>query len=120
MTPAPAASAAGAFVCADVKERDNLALYVLNATTQYLYHHDEDAWHQIPSLALAGTFGAGACGTRSRWSGTITATGGATTNLTTTATINGLIRGATIRFLSGTAANILQERVVSDIKLNAG
>ena len=61
MTPAPVASAAGSFFILDAKERDNLGLYVVNATTQYHYHHDEDAWVQIPSLALAGTFGAAAC-----------------------------------------------------------
>lgn len=83
-----------------------MGLYVQSATVQYLYHHDEDAWVQIPSMALAGTFGAGACGARSRWSGTVTANGGSTTSLTTTGAINGLVLGATIRFLSGTAGNI--------------
>ncbi len=39
-------------------------MYVLSATVQYLYHFDEDAWVQIASGALAGTFGAGACGAR--------------------------------------------------------
>ncbi len=58
MTPAPTASVAGAFMVTDSKERDNLGLYVVSATVQYLYHHDEDAWVQIPSLSLAGTFGA--------------------------------------------------------------
>lgn len=56
MTPSPIASNAGSFVIADSKERDNMALYVLSATVQYLYHHDEDAFVQIPSLALAGTY----------------------------------------------------------------
>ena len=49
MTPAPSASAAGAFVVTDAKERDNTAMYVVSTTVQYLYHFDEDAWVQIPS-----------------------------------------------------------------------
>jgi len=104
MTPAPVATAAGAFIVTDNKERDNLALYVVNATTHYLYHHDEDAWVQIPSLALAGTFGAGSCGTRRRWSNTLTANGGSTTTATTTANISGLCIGKTVRFLTGANA----------------
>ena len=59
MTPAPVATAAGAFVVHDGADLDNLALLVASATTHYLYHHDEDAWVQIPSGALAGTFGRG-------------------------------------------------------------
>lgn len=104
MTPAPVASAAGSFVVCDVYERDNLALFVQTASVHYLYHHDEDAWVQIPSLSLAGTFGAGATGARRRWSSTITATGGSTTTATTTAAINGLCIGKTVRFLTGSQA----------------
>ena len=92
MTPSPVASSAGSFVVADAVERDDRAMFISSATVQYLYNHVEDGWAQIPSMALAGTFGAGACGARSRWSGTVTATGGTTTSLTTTATINGMIK----------------------------
>ena len=113
MTPAPAASVAGSFVIVDSKEEDNLALYVVNATVHYLYHHDEDAWVQIPSGALAGTFGAGACGTRSRFSTTITANGGSTTTATTATAITGLCKGKKIRFLTG--ANIGLERVITGV-----
>ena len=58
MTPTPTASTAGSFVVTDVSEVLNLAIFVSSATVQYLYHHDGDAWVQIPSGALAGTFGA--------------------------------------------------------------
>lgn len=101
MTPAPANSAAGSFIIAGQFGINNLALYVVNATTQYLYHHDEDAWVQVPSLALAGTFGAGACGSLARWSNTLTANGGSTTTATTATGISGLCVGKTIRFLTG-------------------
>ncbi len=49
MTPAPIASVAGCCVTTDVYENDNLALLLTNATIHYLYHHDEDAFVQIPS-----------------------------------------------------------------------
>ena len=118
MTPAPVASAAGSFVVIDSKEEDNLALYVVSATVHYLYHHDEDAWVQIPSGALAGTFGAGACGARSRYSTTITANGGSTTTATTATAITGLCIGKTIRFLTG--ANIGREATITGAIINPG
>ena len=118
MTPAPAASAAGSFVVTDSKEHDNLAIYVVSATVHYLYHHDEDAWVQIPSGALAGTFGAGACGARSRFSTTITANGGSTTTATTATAITGLCRGKTIRFLTG--ANIGLQATITGVIINPG
>lgn len=107
MTPAPAATAAGSFVIADDAEgRDNLALYMVSASVMHLYHHDEDSFVQVPapSPVFGGTFGAGTCGTRVRWSATVTATGGSTTTATTTAAINGLCIGRTVRFLTGTQA----------------
>ena len=104
MTPAPVASAAAMFVVFDQNDVDNLALYITSNTSAYLYHHDEDAWVQIASPALAGTFGAGACGASSRWSNTVTANGGSTTTATTTAAITGICIGRTVRFLTGANA----------------
>lgn len=118
MTPAPTASAAGAFVVAGNDNINNLALYVVSATAQYLYHHDEDSWVQIPSGALAGTFGAGACGAYWRWSNTITANGGSTTTATTTATITGLCVGKTVRFLTG--ANAGREATITGVIIVPG
>jgi hypothetical protein len=106
MTPAPAATVAAAFIAFDPNDVQNLALYVVSNTVAYLYHHDEDAWVQIASPALAGTFGAGACGTTYRWSNTVTANGGSTTTATTTASITGLCIGRTIRFLTGANAGV--------------
>lgn len=110
MTPAPVGSTAGMCVIADVKEYDNLALYLTGTITSYMYHHDEDAWVQLPSPALAGTFGAGTCGTRSRWSSTLTATAGSTTTAVV-GNITGLCIGKTVRFLSG--PNIGIDRVIT-------
>lgn len=118
MAPVPTATAAGAFVVCDSSNVDKLALVVSNASTQYLYHHDEDAFVDMPSGALAGTFGPGACGGRMRWSNTVTATGGTTTTATTTANINGLAVGKRIRFISG--ANTGLETVCTGVIINPG
>lgn len=99
MTPAPTATVAAAFMAFDPNDVANLALYVASSTLAYLYHHDEDAWVQIASPALAG-----ACGACYRWSNTITANGGSTTTATTTASITGLCIGRTVRFLTGANA----------------
>jgi hypothetical protein len=117
-TPAPVASAAAMFMCADPKQNNNLTLYVTSATVQYLYHHDEDAFVQIPSGALAGTFGAGACGTIARWSSTVTASGGSTTTATTAAAITGLCIGRTVRFLTGLNAGV--EATITGAIINTG
>lgn len=118
MTPAPVASAAAAFMVVDGNEIDNLWLYVVNATTQYYYHHDEDAWIQIPSLALAGAFAAWACWARGRWSNTFTANGWATNSITTTATITGLAIGWKVRMLTG--SQIGKEATVTWVIINPG
>jgi hypothetical protein len=118
MSPAPVNTAAGSFMITDVKETENLALFMVSSTVHYLYHNDEDSWIQITSGVLGGSFGAGSCGAKSRFSGTITANGGTTTTATTTTSINGLCRGKTIRFLSGT--NIGIERTITNILINPG
>lgn len=116
MTPAPVASVIGSFVIADPNESKNMAMLVTSAVAQYLYHHDEDAWIQIPSMALAGVFGAGACGGRVRWSNLLTANGGSTTSVTTTANITGLAVGRTIRFRTGANAGL--DAVVTEVIIN--
>lgn len=122
MTPAPAATVAGAFVIAPDSGNFVNALYVLSATAHYLYDHDEDAYAQIPSGALAGTFGAGACGVYHPWSINYTANGGSTTSVTVAAgthNITGRAVGQTIEFISaGTASGF--RTTVSGILNNAG
>ena len=113
MTPAPANTSAGAFMISSLEEDDKIAMYVASATVHYLYHADEDAWVQIPSGALAGTFGAGSCGVKTRWSNTYTANGGSTTTATTATQLTGLVKGYTLRVLTGANAGL--ERVVTDI-----
>lgn len=121
MTPVPSATVAGAFVASPDSGNWNNALYVLSATVHHLYNHDEDSFMQIPSGALAGTFGAGACGVFHPWSITYTANGGSTASVTVAAgthNITGRIVGQTIEFLTGASAG--QRSTVTSILNNAG
>ena len=118
MSPAPVNTAAGSFIITDVKEDDNVVMYVQSATVQYLYHNDEDGWVQVLSGALGGVFGAGVCGHKSRWGNTLTTNGGSTTTATTATAVNGLGRGAVIRFLTG--ANVGLERTITDMLITPG
>lgn len=123
MMPAPTVTAAGAFVISPTTSNRRYSLLVSSATVHYLYDHNEDDWLPIASGALAGTFGAGACGAHLAWSTTYTATGGSTTTVTVnsaTHNINGNVVGDEIEFLSGTAGNIGQRRTITNIKTNVG
>lgn len=116
MTPAPTASVAGAFVVAAGSSHRDVAMYVTSATVQYIYSHDEDGWLQIPSAALAGTFGAGACGAYSPWSIAYTANGGSTTTVTVAAAthnITGSAVGKTIEFISSGTNTGLRRKVTN-------
>jgi len=104
MCPAPIATTAGSFAITDTAEEDKYTMLVFGGGTQMLYNRDEDSWLQIQSANPTGSFGAGSCGGRSRWSATVTATGGSTTSVVTTAGISGLALGKTIRFLTGNNA----------------
>jgi hypothetical protein len=89
-------------------------MLVTAVNSAYLYTPSQDGYNQLPSPALAGTFGAGACGAVSRWSSTLTATtGGTTTALPTATKLYGKLIGLTVRFLTGTAANIGLEREIT-------
>lgn len=108
MTPSPVATAAAMFMVAPDSGNFDLAMLVTSATIQYLYHHDEDSFTQIPSGALAGTFGAGACGVYHPWSIPYTANGGSTTQVTVAAATHNLcgeLVGKTIEFISAGIAS---------------
>lgn len=118
MMPAITASAAGNFVVADPLGIDNEALYIATNTVHYLYHQDEDDWAQITSGAFAVAIAAGACGTYYPWSTTYVANSGTTTTISVpAATYNlcGKVKGKTVEFLSGTAANVGLRRTISQI-----
>lgn len=123
MMPTITATAAGSFVIPGTFANCRYALYIVSATVHYLYDHIEDDWLPIASGALAGTFGAGACGTHLSWSTNYTANGGSTTTVTVasaTHNINGNVVGDTIEFLTGTAGNIGLRRTITAIKTNIG
>lgn len=104
-TPAPAATVAGAFVASSRHYRQQ-QLYVVSATVQYLYSPLEDAWVQIPSGALAGTFAVGACGTATSVGPSGTATAGTTSTITTGLTLARDLRGYSIHITGGPNAGV--------------
>lgn len=118
MTPAPTASAAGGFIIKDPLGLRKTALYIASATVHHLYATDEDGWLQIPSMALAGAFGAGACGTWGCWSNILTANGGSTASVTTATAITSRMLGEKIRFLTGSQAG--KEATITGCKIVVG
>jgi hypothetical protein len=66
-----------------------------------LYNPLEDAWVQIPSGALAGTFAVGACGTSTSVGPSGTATAGTTSTITTNLTLARDLRGYSIHITGG-------------------
>jgi hypothetical protein len=104
-TPAPAATAAGAFIASSRHHRQQ-QLFVVSATVHYLYNPLEDAWVQIPSGALAGTFAVGACGTATSVGPSGTATAGTTSTITTNLTLARDLRGYSIHITGGPNAGV--------------
>jgi hypothetical protein len=121
MVPVPVASAAGITMIAPDCGCGRYSLWVTSATAMYLYDHNNDGWSLIPSGALAGTFAAGTTGVYHPWSANYTANGGSTSTITvSTAThaLTGICVGATIEFLTGTAANVGLRRTVTDFSIS--
>ena len=104
-TPAPAATAAGTFIASSRHYRQQ-QLFVVSATVQYLYNPQEDAWVQIPSGALAGTFAVGACGTATAVGPSGTATAGTTSTITTNLALARDLRGYSIHITGGPNAGV--------------
>jgi hypothetical protein len=107
LSPAPVATAAGRFIVSSRHYRQQ-QMYVTSISACYLYNPNEDGWTQIPSPALAGTFGAGACGVAGAWSTgntvgaqSLTATAGTTTTLTTNQPLARDLRGYSVQILAG-------------------
>jgi len=104
-TPAPTATVAGAFIASSRHYRQQ-QLFVASGTVHYLYNPLEDAWVQIPSGALAGTFAVGACGTATSVGPSGTATAGTTSTITTGLTIARDLRGYSIHITGGPNAGV--------------
>lgn len=107
LSPAPVATAAGMFVISSRHYRQQ-QMYVTSISACYLYSPNEDGWTLVPSPALAGTFGAGACGVAGAWStgntvgaASLTATAGTTTTLTTNQPLARDLRGYKVQIIAG-------------------
>ncbi len=122
--PAPAATGAAHFVISSRHYRQQ-QLLVQSAALAYLYNPNEDGWCQVPSPGLTGTFGAGACGTAGCWStgstvaGSLTATAGSTTGITTNQTLARDLRGYSVQILSGPNAGLVKTIASNTIGANA-
>lgn len=108
-TPAPVSTAAGTFVVSSRHFRQ-FQYFVVNATTVWAYLPEEDAWQEIPSPALGGTFAAGACGVCSPTGQQGTAISGTTTTIATNLNLQRNLNGYKVRILSGTNAG--EERTI--------
>lgn len=124
MSPAPVATLAGACIASSRHYRQQ-QLFITSNTTAYLYRPDEDGWIQIPSPALAGTFGAGVCATATGFSTgnavafSLTATAGTTTSITTTLPLARDLRGYSVQILAGPNAGEIKEIASNSIGTNA-
>jgi hypothetical protein len=125
VTAAPQATAAAHFIVSSRHYRQQ-QLLVSSNTVAHLYNPNEDGWVQVPSPALAGTFGAGACGVAGSFStgatagaSFLTATAGTTTTITTNQTLARDLRGYSVYFVAGTNASKLKTIASNTIGANA-
>jgi hypothetical protein len=116
-SPAPGSTTAGTFIASSRHARQR-QLYVASATVHWIYDPFEDGWIQIPSGALAGTFGAGACGTASAVGPTGTATGGSTTALNTALTLARDLRGYSVHITGGPGAGDVRQIASNSVGAN--
>lgn len=114
--PLPFTAAPGTFVVSSL-HADQLQLVITGATAQWLYDPGTDAWVQLPSAALAGTFGAGTCGAYHPNGPTGTASAGTATTITTTITAARSLAGYQVRITAGTGAG--QERTIASNTLGS-
>jgi hypothetical protein len=124
-TPLPAATAAAQFILSSRHYRQQ-QLLVQSNTSAFLYNPLEDGFIQVPSPALAGTFGAGATGTAGSFStgttvgaSSLTATAGTVSSITTNQTLARDLRGYSVLFVGGTNAGRLKTIASNTIGANA-
>jgi hypothetical protein len=125
LTAAPQATAAAHFIVSSRHYRQQQMLVSANTVAQ-MYNPSEDGWVNLPSPALAGTFGAGACGVAGSFStgstagaSSLTATAGSTTTITTNQTLARDLRGYSVYFVGGTNAGKLKTIASNTIGANA-
>jgi len=117
-TPAPSPTAAGTFVTSSRHYRQ-LQFFLVNATSACVYLPEEDAWQELPSPALGGTFAAGACGACTSTGATGTATSGTSTTVSTNLDLRRDLRGFKIRITSGACAGDERTILSNTIGANA-
>lgn len=124
VSPAPTATAAGAFISSSRHYKQN-QLYVNGTTSAFLYNPNEDGWVQLPSPALAGTLSAGASATAGAWStgtaiaASLTATGGTTSTIVTNQTLARSLAGYSVHIIAGPNAGVTLQIVSNTIGANA-
>ena len=123
--PLPTATVAASFVVSSRHYRQQ-QLYVVSNTVAYIYQPNEDAFIQLASPALGGTFGAGACGAAAGFStgstvgaASLTATGGSTSTIITNQTLARDLRGYSVQILAGPNAGVTLTIVSNTIGSNA-
>ena len=125
VTIAPQATAAAHFIISSRHYRQKQLLVSSNTVAQ-LYNPNEDGFVAVPSPALAGTFGAGACGVAGSFStgttvgaSSLTATAGTVNGITTNQTLVRDLRGYSVFFVGGTNAGKLKTIASNTIGANA-
>ena len=107
---APNVSAVGSFIVSS-NLQDQYQYYITANTVMNIYDPINDGWMAGPSPALAGTFGAGACGVRHPWGPRGTATGGTTTTISTNLNLQRSLKGYMVRITAGPNAG--EERTIA-------
>jgi len=115
VSPAPSASTTGSFIVSSTAF-DQYQFFSNSLTGYFLYYPADDAWLQLPSSGLAGSFGNGSCGCYHPHgpTGNATATaaiGTSTISISTSPGIFGSLAGYKIRITGG--AGIGQERTIA-------
>jgi hypothetical protein len=107
MAPAPNSTVAASFIVSSRHFRQQ-QMFVRSNSEAIMYNPAEDGWINLPAVGLAGTFGAGASGTAGAWStgstvgaGSLTATAGTTSTITTNQNFQRDLRGYKVHILSG-------------------
>lgn len=116
---APATTAAATFIVSS-RHFKQQQLYIVNATTAYLYNPYEDGWVQVASPALGGTFGAGACGVAVAVGPAGTAGVSSTdSTIATTLTLARDLRGYSIHITGGTNKGLTLPILSNTVGANA-
>lgn len=101
--PPPTSTIAGSFIVSS-NLHDQFQYYCLSTTLVYQYDPAEDAWQTLPSPAMGGTFGAGACGARHPFGPSGTATAGSASTISTNLNLQRDLRGYQIMITGGPGA----------------